>query len=369
MSYLMLTFDVESCLGTDEISRALPYTLEILSHYPRIKVTFNVAAMAVLIDKMPIQSILVAGHEVAAHGYQHDMDWDSKGKEEQEELIVKAKKTLEANLDTEIVGWATPRGGIHSADIGLLKRHGLLYTRDRSYVDYTKFVSPEITDEFADIPRFGYDETVFMRPRLIEMGLKTVMRNRFSQRLPDWTGQQIYLYLKNMLNFKMNMEQSYLVTNLHPFHIWNNRELATAFCEFLSYIDNMENISIITMKDFASGLIKEKIILEDRKYLNNNSGGRKSNDGININPLSIPDIAIVFNSSPQSYSGPLTVTIGSLQALMLFLSKNTRLFHFTCERYKQAIPFQLHRRQLTFNDDLPPYSSSLYSIKRTKNKQ
>jgi len=370
MVYLMLTFDVESCLGKEEISQALPYTLEILSRYPSIRATFNVAAQAVLMDKQAVQQILNTGHEVAAHGYRHDMDWDSKHSDEQEELIVKAKELLQSALGVDVVGWATPRGGKHSADVELLKKHGFLYTRDRSYADYTRFVLPEKIDNFVDIPRFGYDETTFMKIGMVKAILKrTVFKNRFFTRHPDWRSHHLYRYLKNMLDYKMNIEKSYLVTNLHPYHIWNNIELAQAFDMFLSYVSSRNDLSVITMRDFALGLIKGAIIIKDMSYSRTDLRDNVADSEIRVEPRPAPDIALVSNESAKVYSGSLTVEIGLAQVLLLSIGKRTGLLDLGCERTKDAVSYHLKRRQLILDVNLPPYSNSLYSMKRARRKR
>ena len=162
--YQILTFDIESNLGEKEILIDLPEVLNILSSFPKIECTFNVAAHAVNINKKNIQRIIDDGHEVAAHGYKHDLNWNAKPLNEQEKLIIKAKNLLESVLETNVVGWATPIGNEHSANIELLKKHGFLYVRDKSHLNYYRFIPPKVhSDGFVELPRFGYDESGFMK--------------------------------------------------------------------------------------------------------------------------------------------------------------------------------------------------------------
>ena len=362
--YVILTFDVESCLGDEEITQALPYTLDILSNYPRVKCTFNVSARSVCINREAVHRISDEGHEIAAHGYRHDMDWETKDKNEQEELIIKAKTLLQSKLGTEIVGWATPRGNKHSADVGLLKKHGFLYVRDRSYTNYHQFILPEVSAGFADIPRFGYDETTFMKTSFIEFILKkTVLSNRFFKRRPDWQHHQIYQYLRNMLDYKMDLEQTYLVTNLHPCHIWGNTELEIAFVRFLDYLCSKDNVRVMPAKDFAKGLINREIILKESGY-HADSLSIDVSYNTRIESRNLPEVALVFNSSPARFSGLLTIKVGLIKALVLSVIKYTGFFKLVCGWSKRILSYRVNllRRQLTVDVSLPPYSTSIYYI-------
>ncbi len=341
--YLILTFDVESCLGEDEITRDLPHTLDILSSYPHIKCTFNVAAHSVEIDRKSVRRILDEGHEVAAHGYRHDMNWDVKGKEEQEELILRAKGLLESELDTKVVGWATPRGNKYSADVELLKKCGFLYVRDRSYRNYYQFIPPQVSDGFVNLPRFGYDETGFI----------------------SWNSEQIHRYLENMFNYKRNIERTYLVTNLHPVHIYRNREVQRAFINFLQGVSKCDGVALIRAGDFAEALVNGNIRLNAQ---NTNIPSTSKDESITVVQRKLPDLTLVFNSCHAGYTGSLTLDIGVFKALMLSVLKYTGRYNLVYDWSKTIPPYQisLRHRTIELELELPPYSTSRFYIGRVK---
>jgi len=379
--YLILTFDVESNLGEKEITHHLPRLLDILSAYPQIKCTFNVAAHSVEIDRESVQRVLDEGHEVATHGYRHDMNWNVKTKEEQEGLIVKAKALLEAKLGTEVVGWATPRGNEHHADIKLLKKHDFLYVRDRSYRDYYQFIPPKISDGFVELPRFGCDESCFMKRSFIHtvvypiLGVSQygdqpgILRKLFgspsSHQHCDWNSGQIFQYLRNLLDYKYNIERTYLVTNLHPYWISRNEELERAFIRFLDYVSSHQEINAIRARDFAQGLINGSISLSSQ------GGGRTSSNthqDLVVVDKKLPNLALIFNSYGSGYAGDVTLGLGIFTAFILKIVKHTGKYNLVCDWNKTSPPYQISLRDRTvkLKLELPPYSTSKFYIGKVK---
>lgn len=371
--YLILTFDVESNLGSKEIFYDLPNTLNILSSFPEIKCTFNVASQALNINKKNIQNILDQGHEIAAHGYRHDMNWADKTLEEQELLIKKAKNQLESELNTEIVGWATPRGNMHSANIDLLRKYGFLYVRDKAYINYFQYIPLRAqNEEILDLPRFGYDESVFMKRNIIQkiyslFGHKKPKKfifdlNKFSL---DWDSSMIYSYLENLYNYKKYIENTYLVTNLHPFRIAENKELEHAFVHFLEMVALDKEVTSMTAKDFCRKIKNKELVFKyephkkyspllDKKYLE-------------IIPRELPNIALIYNKYDSFYEGNVEIVVSYSKLLLLNMLKYINSnYGLICDWNKKSIDYELDlsNNKIKLSFSLPPYSTTRIYIGR-----
>jgi len=373
--YLILTFDIESNMGEREITYDLPYVLDILSSFPEIKGTFNVAAYAVNISKNNIQRILDEGHEIAAHGYRHDMNWNVKSLDEQEKLIIKAKNLLESVLETKIVGWATPRGNEHHANVELLKKHGFLYVRDKSYTNYYQFIPPKIhPDGFVELPRFGYDETTFMRRSpicKILLNFFQIEKMPFCDIMklyPDWTSDLIYEHLKNMYYYKKHIEGSYLITNLHPARIGENKELEKAFVNFLELISNDKGVEILRAKDFAKRLVNREINITNTTLLNNITKAQSKNENLRIIHRNLPELVLIFNSSMHSYSGKIAIDLNLSQLLILKLLKIIKKYDLICDWNRKKVKYNLDitNRRVVLYLHLPPYSTTRLYIGGSK---
>jgi peptidoglycan/xylan/chitin deacetylase (PgdA/CDA1 family) len=375
--YLILTFDVESNMGEKEITHDLPRTLDILSAFPKIKCTFNVAAHAINISKKNIREILDNSHEIAAHGYKHDMNWNVKPLDEQEKLIIKAKSLLESELETKIVGWATPRGNEHHANIGLLKKYEFLYVRDKSYLNYYQFIPPKVhSDGFVELPRFGYDECGFMQRNTIcsfLFNFSKIEKIPFCDIMklyPDWTSDRIYEYFKNMYHYKKHVERSYLITNLHPARIGENKELEKAFVDFLELISNDKGVEIFRAKDFAKKLINREIDITNSTLMCNAVEVSSKNEDLTIIHRGTPDLALIFNSSMYGYTGKVVTNANFLQLLILKLLKTNiiKKYDLIYDWSKKKVKYDLDikDRRVTLYMELPPYSTSKMGIGKAR---
>jgi len=371
--YLVLTFDVESNLGSKEILYDLPNTLNILSSFPEIKCTFNVASHALNINKKNIQNILDQGHEIAAHGYKHDMNWADKTLEEQELLIKKAKNQLESELNTEIVGWATPRGNMHSANIDLLRKYGFLYVRDKAYINYFQCIPLRYqNEEILNLPRFGYDESVFMKRNIIQK-IYSLFEHKESKKFIfdlnkfslDWDSSMIYLYLENLYNYKRYIENSYLVTNLHPFRIAENKELERAFVHFLEKIALDREVTSMTAKDFCREIKNKELVFKDESHKKYSTILDKKY--LEIIPRELPNIALVYNKCDSCYEGDVEIGVNyskySFLSALKYINSNYGLI---CDWSKKSINYELDllNNKIKLRLSLPPYSTTRIYIGR-----
>lgn len=385
--YQILTFDIESNLGEKEIIMDIPKLLNILSLFPKIKCTFNVAAHAINISKKNIQRIVDEGHEVAAHGYKHDMNWNVKPFNEQEKLIIKAKNILESGLETSIVGWATPVGNKHSANVELLKKHGFIYVRDKSYLNYYQFVPLKVSDGFVELVRFGYDESGFMKRNFVCNIYRILNLWRYDKPMvfcnilryyPDWTSQMIYEYLKNMYLYKKHVECSYLINNLHPARIVDNKELEKAFIDYLEFISKDKDIEILRARDFAKKLIDKEINLSkvhrtsQNNCLINNNLITKNEDLIIVN-RNLIELAIIFNSSIKEIKGKTVIEANLPQILILKMLKAniTKKYGLIYDWNKEKIKYEIDikSKKITLDLNIPAFSTSKICIGKIKHEK
>lgn len=73
------------------------------------KATFFVSGETVLSTTPMLHEIVKRGHEIASHGFHHDLHYDLLSKEALKEEIRSSKESLEDTLGVEVVGFRTPQ--------------------------------------------------------------------------------------------------------------------------------------------------------------------------------------------------------------------------------------------------------------------
>ncbi|MCX6073405.1 MAG: polysaccharide deacetylase family protein [Campylobacterales bacterium] len=91
------------------------------------KATFFVSAETVLSTKPMLQAIVNAGHEIASHGFHHDLKYDILSRNELKEEIRSSKESLEDALGVQIVGFRTPQFRKNRYTEETLLEFGFLY--------------------------------------------------------------------------------------------------------------------------------------------------------------------------------------------------------------------------------------------------
>lgn len=145
----LLTFDVEEWFQVENLKSAIPsedwskkkssviqntnYILDILKEYD-LKTTFFVLGW--LAEKYPemISSIHSAGHEIACHGFAHELTFELT-EEELRKDIKKSKNILEDIIDSPVLGYRSPSFSIHQKTFQILKENKFRY--DSSYNPFT----------------------------------------------------------------------------------------------------------------------------------------------------------------------------------------------------------------------------------------
>lgn len=110
-------------------------TMPLLECLERVgaKATFFVSAETVASTKPFLEMIVKEGHEIASHGFHHDLKYDLLSREKLEEEIRLSKETLEDALGVQIVGFRTPqfRKNCHTEEVLL----SMGFTYDSSSVN------------------------------------------------------------------------------------------------------------------------------------------------------------------------------------------------------------------------------------------
>ncbi|MFA6144204.1 MAG: polysaccharide deacetylase family protein [Sulfurimonas sp.] len=110
---ISLTVDYEfDWGGRVKTAKAIEHvTLPLLECLDKVgaKATFFVSAETVSSTKPILRAIVDAGHEIASHGFHHDLQYDLLSKEELKEEIRTSKESLEDALGIQVVGFRTPQ--------------------------------------------------------------------------------------------------------------------------------------------------------------------------------------------------------------------------------------------------------------------
>ena len=100
----------------------LPRILSMLAEL-QLPASFFVESINSVSYPNAMRDIVVAGHEVACHGWRHER-WNVLSADEEDALLVRSTKALR-ELDIEPVGFRPPGGQLSSQSSRLLRRHGM----------------------------------------------------------------------------------------------------------------------------------------------------------------------------------------------------------------------------------------------------
>jgi peptidoglycan/xylan/chitin deacetylase (PgdA/CDA1 family) len=173
-----LTFDVDGDAGFERrgfadalsrrseatfgVERGLPRVLELLREYG-VSATFYVPGEVV--DRHPeaILAILVAGHEVGHHGYQH-LSVDAIDADAQRRELEDGVTAMETKLGVRPVGYRAPSWELTPFTLQMLLEHGFAYDSslmgdDRPYVvqsENGELLEFPVHWSLDDFPFFGF---------------------------------------------------------------------------------------------------------------------------------------------------------------------------------------------------------------------
>lgn len=182
MNSILLTFDVEDWFQVENFKDYIPF-----SSWPakEQRVRTNTAALLDLLDEIPTQvhatffilgwvaerfpdivkDISIRGHEIASHGYNHDLCYTQSPDELLDDLI-RSKQILEDITGQPVLGYRAPSFSITDEALKMVQKAGYIY--DSSYNSFgqhgrygsitlpyeNKLIQPiyKVADDFYEIP-------------------------------------------------------------------------------------------------------------------------------------------------------------------------------------------------------------------------
>lgn len=120
--------------------RAVPNLLTLLREQD-VPATFFVPAWVANHYPAAVADIVAAGHELGAHGDLHERLDQLSGPEEEEAILVRSIETLTRHTGRRPVGYRSPSWEFSPATVGLLQRHGFLYSSNMMD-DYHPYLHP-----------------------------------------------------------------------------------------------------------------------------------------------------------------------------------------------------------------------------------
>jgi len=130
-----ITIDVESDWGgrlsvtqdnCQGLEKAMPYILEFLKKFG-IKATFFISSEIVTSFTDLLCDIKENGHELASHGFKHNIKYDRITKDVLVEQVITSKSLLEDNIGVSPIGFRTPQLRMNPQLHVVLKDHDFEY--------------------------------------------------------------------------------------------------------------------------------------------------------------------------------------------------------------------------------------------------
>jgi polysaccharide deacetylase family protein (PEP-CTERM system associated) len=226
MNSFFLTLDFEEWYHLDYVNKKdnnfevetiqeLGSFFSILDKY-NIKITVFVLGELISKHAKLIQKISDNGHEIAIHGWNHDL-LNSKDQTIFLNEICKTKKELEVLIGKEVRGYRSPCFSIDNIKLEALAEIGITY--DSSYI------------KFSDHPLYGdlsmnnfrnVDDLIYKKKNFFEFELPTF--KLFNRYIPISGGGYFRLFPIFLLKFLFNIflkNNNNFVMYLHPFELTN----------------------------------------------------------------------------------------------------------------------------------------------------
>ena len=246
----------------DYESRVEANTKVLLDIYARhnIKATFFVLGWVAERYAGLVKAISEAGHEIACHGYSHQLIYNQTPEEFREETI-RAKKILEDISQQPVLGYRAASFSINKATewaIDILIESGFKYDSSIFPIRHDRY-------GMIDAPRFPYKLRSSMGETLTEYPMTTV--RVFGTNLPVSGGGYFRLYpywiTRQALNIVNKIEKRPFMFYLHPWEIDPQQPRISAgwFSKFRHYNnlsrckDRMEKL----LFDFQFGTVSDSL--------------------------------------------------------------------------------------------------------------
>mgnify|MGYP001009397688 CR=1 FL=1 len=228
MKYVYLTVDLEEWYDLDyfkgmrldksiEVIPEIIEFLDLLDEY-QIKSTFFVLANRLGRNTDIIREISRRGHEIACHGYDHELLYN-KNSEVFREEVIKAKALIENLVGKEVKGYRASCFSMERDKLEILKSIGYKY--DSSYIKF------EHHPLYRNLDISGYkkkDDLVFEQNGHFVYEISTLKILKYS--IPISGGGYLRLFpywLLKLLIKKYASEKENFLLYLHPFELTSKR--------------------------------------------------------------------------------------------------------------------------------------------------
>jgi len=229
MNVCLLSFDVEDWFQVENLREAIPrtswnrYELRVVENTQRLleilerhntKATFFVLGW--IADKVPklIKEIHRAGHEIASHGYEHELIYKQPPKVFRAD-VHRSKSLLEDLTGEAVLGYRAPSFSITETAIDVLIEEGFVY--DSSLFPFT------LHDRYGKMPLSPEKNSqgiITLRPHFFEILIPTLQF--FGMRVP-WGGGGYFRVLPYKVFLwgvrKILSNQGNYLFYLHPWEI------------------------------------------------------------------------------------------------------------------------------------------------------
>ena len=221
-------------------SRVVKNTNKILQIFndAEIKATFFVLGWVAEREPGLVRSIAEEGHEIASHGYSHQLIYDQdKGVFKEETL--RAKKLLEDQIQTEVLGYRAASYSITEQSqwaIDVLIEAGFKYDSSIFPVRHDRYGMP-------DAPKFPYLQRSDSGKSIVEFPLSTL--NLLGYRLPIAGGGYFRLYPYWFSQFGLasinKFQKKPFIFYLHPWEIDPQQpRINTSFLSKFRHYNNLD---------------------------------------------------------------------------------------------------------------------------------
>ena len=213
MKAVAVTIDVETdwggrlsvgpgnCHGIEE---GIPYLLHLLDEL-KIKATFFVSGEVVSEYADIIHGIVEQEHEIASHGFKHNVDYSRMSKMEITEQISKSKKILEDKIGVTLIGFRAPQFRMSEAAYDVLSKLNFKYD--------SSMVSGFLPTRYNNL---SIPSKPFMKNNLLEIPISTMPYLRVPMGLLwiNAMGFNTFRLLSERIKFT-----DMIVLFLHPFDL------------------------------------------------------------------------------------------------------------------------------------------------------
>ena len=260
MKTIAITIDVETDWGgrlsvgagnSQGIEEGIPYLLHLLDEL-KIKATFFIAGEVVAEYADIICDIVERGHEIASHGFKHNVNYSTMSKKEISEQITRSKKILVDELNVTPIGFRAPQCRTNDYLFDGLSDLGFKY--DSSMV---RGILPTRYNNL-DIP-----SEPFIKNNLLEMPISTMPYLKVPMGLLwiNAMGFSIFRFLSERIEFP-----EMIVLYLHPFDLIetkSKKDFGFIINRWYNHRQNKVKYTLESVLNYWKGGNRKFVVLSD----------------------------------------------------------------------------------------------------------